>query len=650
MAEQNVVIKIQADVSRATSNVKALQQVIAKLSSSGAQAAAGTGKVSNAAKKTATASQLLDKEIKKVVAGQGDLNRVTELATAALEEQTAAAQRLSEVSKAVEGAVGKKGKQVLEGSGQVKGLADASGSASFALLSLGQASQDSAQFGMGFAQGLRAVNNNIQQTFTAIALGSIQAGGFGNLLSSMKGQLWGPGGLILGFSALSAAIEIYSTSQQRANKEADTFSKALESSASSIIAIQESESIEFSAQQLDLAIEGLQNRVNLTDQLANARERLAQVERAATGQAFAEGGQGLTEAQLEKRIQALDDISALRELGATDDASEIEANERVLEVLKQRRAELEAQLLIRQQLVEFAGAETALSSEELLAKQTEEVKKRNEFEVQLPPIKMEELKLMRQILELDEEFAKAVEKRKEMEEEILRARLEGIEKARSMAGSGEIEMLPDGVLDLGDPEEVQSGFERMADSAVRAGSIISQSFGSAGSALMQLAKTGEETDMRLFKMGKRVGIAQAIVNTAVGITRAFKDLPFPAAVAASVSIAASGAAQIAAIKAAKPSGSGGGGVSSAARGISSAPSFFTSFGNISDFPASNVASLSAGGAPGANISLVVQGRNLVGVIENEMQASSRRIGYSTGVFSGALASSSSTRNVFGGIK
>ena len=90
--------------------------------------------------------------------------------------------------------------------------------------------------------------------------------------------------------------------------------------------------------------------------------------------------------------------------------------------------------------------------------------------------------------------------------------------------------------------------------------------------------------------------------------------------------------------------------SSASRGISSAPSFFTSFGNISDFPASNVASLSAGGAPSTNISLVVQGRNLVGVIENEMQASSRRIGYSTGVFSGALASSSSTRNVFGGIK
>jgi len=40
MAEQNVVIKIQADVSKATNDVKALQQVIAKLSTSGTQAAA----------------------------------------------------------------------------------------------------------------------------------------------------------------------------------------------------------------------------------------------------------------------------------------------------------------------------------------------------------------------------------------------------------------------------------------------------------------------------------------------------------------------------------------------------------------------------------------------------------------------------------
>jgi len=235
MAEQNVVIKIQADVSKATNDVKALQQVIAKLSTSGTQAAAGTEKVGNAAKKTATASQLLDKEIKKVIAGQGNLERVTELATQALEEEEAAAKRLADVSKAVEGAVGKKGAAVLGASKQIGGLADASGAASFALLSLGQAFQDSAQFGMGFAQGFRAINNNIQQTFTAIALGSIQAGSFANLLKLMGGSLWGPGGLILGFSAVTAGIEFFTTRAQRAKQEGEDFARAWEEASSSLI-------------------------------------------------------------------------------------------------------------------------------------------------------------------------------------------------------------------------------------------------------------------------------------------------------------------------------------------------------------------------------------------------------------------------------
>jgi|DEB0MinimDraft_6_1074348.scaffolds.fasta_scaffold03586_2 hypothetical protein len=226
MAEQNVVIKIQADVSKATNDVKALQEVIAKLSTSGTQAASGTERVSNAAKKTATASQLLDREIKKVVAGQGNLQKVSILAKKALDEQAAAAKRLQQASAAVEQAVGKQGAAALSGSGQIGGLADASGSASFALLSLGQAFQDSAQFGMGFAQGLRAVNNNIQQTFTALALGSVQAGGFTNLLKLMGGSLWGPGGLILGFSAVSAALEFFSTRAQRAKKEGDNLAEA----------------------------------------------------------------------------------------------------------------------------------------------------------------------------------------------------------------------------------------------------------------------------------------------------------------------------------------------------------------------------------------------------------------------------------------
>jgi len=141
---------------------------------------------------------------------------------------------------------------------------------------------------------------------------------------------------------------------------------------------------------------------------------------------------------------------------------------------------------------------------------------------------------------------------------------------------------------------------------------------------MQLAKTGEETDMRLFKMGKRVGIAQAIVNTAVGITRAFKDLPIWAAIPASVTIAAAGAAQIAAIRAAKPSGSGGG-----ISRPSTAPTFFTGFSNTADMAPSSMGSAQFAASlrsSGGVVQFQIDGRNLVGVLSNNAEASQRTTG------------------------
>jgi hypothetical protein len=60
-----------------------------------------------------------------------------------------------------------------------------------------------------------------------------------------------------------------------------------------------------------------------------------------------------------------------------------------------------------------------------------------------------------------------------------------------------------------------------------------------------------------FAKNKTAGIAAAIINTAVGITKAFSSLPPPFSFAQAALIAASGAAQIAAIKSTTPSGGGG---------------------------------------------------------------------------------------------
>lgn len=73
----------------------------------------------------------------------------------------------------------------------------------------------------------------------------------------------------------------------------------------------------------------------------------------------------------------------------------------------------------------------------------------------------------------------------------------------------------------------------------------------------------------LFENNKGVQAGLVVVNAASGIMRAFADLPFPAAVAASAGIAATGVAQLAAISSA--SSSGGGSISGSGSGGVSTP-------------------------------------------------------------------------------
>lgn len=77
-----------------------------------------------------------------------------------------------------------------------------------------------------------------------------------------------------------------------------------------------------------------------------------------------------------------------------------------------------------------------------------------------------------------------------------------------------------------------------------------------GAKAIQIAGTYSK---KAFKVSQDLAIANAVVNTAAGIARAFGELPFYAALAASAVIAANGAVQIAAIKAAKYGGGGASG-------------------------------------------------------------------------------------------
>lgn len=138
----------------------------------------------------------------------------------------------------------------------VTDMSHANGSASFALLSLTQGLQDAGQFGMGMAQGIRAVNNNLQQFVTATILAQKQAGNMSAAFGLMIRQLAGPAGFLFVFSLASAAVEFFANRSQRAGNKTDEFRKKLQA----LTSVSELPGIE-------LGVIGLRNMASAYDQM-----------------------------------------------------------------------------------------------------------------------------------------------------------------------------------------------------------------------------------------------------------------------------------------------------------------------------------------------------------------------------------------------
>jgi len=684
MAEQNVVIKIQADVSKATNDVKALQQVIAKLSTSGTQAAAGTERVSNAAKKTATAAQLLDKEIRRVIAGEANLDKIADLATRALEEQTQAQIRLAQVSGVVEDAVGKQGAAALGSTKQIGGLADASGAASFALLSLGQAFQDSAQFGMGFAQGFRAINNNIQQTFTALALGSVQAGGFDKLLKLMGGSLWGPGGLILGFSALSAGIEFFATRAQKAEKE----SKKLQDSLDGLFTTIKVGSTQATAEGIGLLVSILEESITTGDEwiqsLKDAGTFTGELARTSgdTAKAIDEANAPLVayieslkqnnKEELEAakhRSRAIQGLGVNGLIGVLREGREeldrvngiLEEANMIYEAGFASREEFQSGLeAARQRMADF-GLETELSAEKFAELIQEDGLEEYIRELRLDAlgdkisdavrgglIKVGPLNFVEALgLEPKGPTATAIAQRFEeiQRSSTLVGRMQGAEgllvsDLRTLTPEVELEMQSLAEVIDEQNRNINTSFKgwwnNNKDAVVMSAQLMQQSIGQIGSTFMQLAQTGDEQNKKLFETGKKFAIAQALISTYVGFTKALEQKG-PLGFITGASVLAAGMAKVQAIRSTTMSGGGKG------RQVSS-PNVFAGVTSVGALPGGaasqlglqpasqrsdmSVATLGGFGG-GVQVELVAQGRNLVSVSSTETGASKRRSGLQT---------------------
>lgn len=113
-------------------------------------------------------------------------------------------------------------------------------------------------------------------------------------------------------------------------------------------------------------------------------------------------------------------------------------------------------------------------------------------------------------------------------------------------------------------DELKRAVDLGAVSAIRAGQIKDQVEKQYQQSLMDTAQVASTAITTTWKNNKAASISAAVINTAVGVTRAFRDVPWPLNWVQAGLIAATGAAQVASISSTNENGSGGGGSSAAA--------------------------------------------------------------------------------------
>lgn len=105
--------------------------------------------------------------------------------------------------------------------GAVKGFGDAAAVSGGVAIALGQTFSDIGQFGFGFAQGVRAIANNISQLATLFTIAVVQANGFRAALRGIWATMMGPLGIVVALQAVIGAIDLWASSQRKAKEEVD---------------------------------------------------------------------------------------------------------------------------------------------------------------------------------------------------------------------------------------------------------------------------------------------------------------------------------------------------------------------------------------------------------------------------------------------
>ena len=229
--------------------------------------------------------------------------------------------------------------------GATRQLADVGGSASFAVISMGQGFADAGQFGVGMAQGIRAVTNNAQQMVGAIVHLNLMTGSATAAFRAMWTAMLGPVGILVAFSAVSAALEFFSNRAQMATSKAKGLKDEIGKLAASILEFTGGETGKL---QGDISIiEGISvqigRQVGFYDRLVQSRKDLKALDKTSNNAAenllFKE----------EKRFNIKQEIKMLEGFLHGLTAEEAEAQRAVLKLANEKMASLKLELAIRKE-------------------------------------------------------------------------------------------------------------------------------------------------------------------------------------------------------------------------------------------------------------------------------------------------------------
>lgn len=588
--------------------------------------------------------QIYDNVNKQFVDTQTKMDFAIDAVTQAIGQQVTTLENAARVTNRLDRALGAVGAESTK-------MAQLTGSANFAVLSLGQAFQDSAQFGMGFAQGMRAITNNIQQTAQAMIFMATQAKAMGlSMRTALTASIMGPGGALLAMGAITAAIEFFSARSMGAKKDIEEMEDAF---SSLFTVLKSGDSVTLAS--ADRARRLAEGYKALADEQGRAER--AGTSFVASGTA-APPAKIMTESAIaakEARIQAegyADSLNKVYEEAKLNEdalaarARQLGVNGLRVEELTSKGAELAAQL--RDLLIPLSDEAQALENGNRALKDRidalTEIRRLQDDLIATTASRMSsvaaslegvfegvidlpegELDLGDRLLTLSDLTKRTAEDMRDLSLSVEEVFLLGAE-------------LGDGDLTLGsaletDADRVEDALKRINASVNTQLTNISVSWatgvadlitGAQKSPIIAVLDPFADMAINLGKVAVSTGIAM------LGIKKAFESLNPATAIAAGTALIVLGKVVKNKIKEAGAPVTGSGGSSSGFSGVGAAPTFFTGFTNTSQIPASSLGFpvVPLGQRSQQQVNFVIDGRNLVGVLENNSAAQQRMTGRS----------------------